>query len=165
MHSSSILQCFSFFIQVSAKVLVAPYRTPPRIYDVEGVQKYVVGEYHPVNIHHWPGNGDRRHKVVRNLVPSSVDKRSYALKAMCVNCSTDNQQLEKKCINSNDHSGKHQKNQQKNKKTMPYWTSSMPKGREARRILSSKFRPGDPWCLWYEIILGILCFPLDSLSS
>lgn len=54
---------------------------------------YVVGEYHPVNIRHWLGDGDRRYKVVHNLVPSSVDKRSYALEAMCAN-STDDLDLE-----------------------------------------------------------------------
>ncbi|KAI0841695.1 kinase-like protein [Hypoxylon sp. FL0890] len=79
-----------------------PYRTPG-VYDIEEVQKYVVGGYHPVNIGDWLSAGDRRYRVIHKLgsggfstvwwVQSSVDQRYYALKVMCAD-SGDDQELE-----------------------------------------------------------------------
>jgi serine/threonine protein kinase len=61
--------------------------------DIEEVQKYVVGGYHPVMIGGWLGEGDRRYKVIHKLgyggfstvwwTESSVDNRYYAVKVMC----------------------------------------------------------------------------------
>ncbi|OTA59110.1 kinase-like protein [Hypoxylon sp. EC38] len=49
------------------KSSTTPYRTPPRVYDIEDVQKYVVGGYHPVNIGDWLGTEDKRYKIIHKL--------------------------------------------------------------------------------------------------
>lgn len=80
-----------------------PYRTPPLFDDIEDVQKYIVGGFHPVDIGDWlydyQGNGAARYQVIRKLgsggfatvwwTRSSLDQRYYAVKVMCHNASDD----------------------------------------------------------------------------
>ncbi|KAI5458929.1 kinase-like domain-containing protein [Mariannaea sp. PMI_226] len=83
-----------------------PYRTPPLMEDIEDVQKYVVGGYHPVAIGDVLGDSDgiKRFRVIHKLgaggfstvwwTRSSVDQRYYALKVMCSSASFHDRELE-----------------------------------------------------------------------
>ena len=80
-----------------------PYRSPCGIDEIEDVQRYVAGGYHPVNIGDWlfdsQESGAARYRVIRKLgsggfatvwwTRSSADQRYYAVKVMCADAGDD----------------------------------------------------------------------------